>query len=109
MYLRVNKMTIKDCINYKKNNISEEEVISVIQTYPLTHYIRENEDLYDDILWLLDKQELTYINPFKQKDFRTPNIIEAFSQFNIKLTGKESFVKLKMYERPAIKITLEIV
>ena len=102
-------MTIKDCINYTNNNISEDEVMNIIQTYPLTHYIRENIELYDDILWLLDKQELTYINPFKQKDYRTPNLIEAFSQFGMRITGKESFVKLKMYERPAIKISLELV
>lgn len=102
-------MTIKECINYTNNNISEDEVMNIIQTYPLTHYIRENIELYDDILWLLDKKELIYIKPFKQKDYRTPNLIEAFSQFGIKLTGKESFVKIRNCERPSVKISLELV
>lgn len=96
-------------IEFKKNDIKEEEVLEVIKTYPLTHYIRTNEDLYDDILWLLDNKELTYIHPYKQRDNRTPNIIEAFNQFGIKITGVESFVKLKAFDKPSIKIKLEIV
>ena len=102
-------MTIKECIEYKKNNINEEDVVDVINSYPLTHYIRTNEDLYDDILWLLDNKELTYIHPYKQRDNRTPNIIEAFNQFDIKITGFEKIVKLKAFDKPSIKIKLEII
>lgn len=101
-------ITILDCLEYTTKNITKEEVMDVINSYPLTDYIRKNPELYEDILWLLNNKELTYINPFKQKDYRTPNMIEAFNQFGISLSGKESFVKLKVYERPSVKISLEI-
>ena len=101
-------MTIKNCISYKEKQIEEVEVISLIETYPLTAYIRDNIELYDDILYLLDKKELTYMLPHKQKDYRTPNIIEAFKQFDIKLSGTETFVKFKD-NKIYIKIKLEIV
>ena len=101
-------ITILDCLEYTAKNIPRQEVIDVIESYPLTDYIRKNPDLYEDILWLLDKKELTYIKPFKQKDYRTPNMIEAFNQFGIILTGTEKFVKLKAYEKPSVKISLEI-
>ena len=65
-------MTIKNCISYKEKQIEEVEVISLIETYPLTAYIRKNLELYDDILYLLDKKELTYMLPHKQQDYRTP-------------------------------------
>lgn len=100
-------MNIKDCISYKEKNIEESDVLDVIKSYPLTHYIRETEELYDDILWLLDNKELTYMNFYKQKDFRTPNLIEAFTQFGIKLTGRENFVKIK--GQTYIKVSLEII
>jgi hypothetical protein len=98
---------INECILYTENNITEEEVLEVVNTYPLTSYIRNNKELYDDILWLLDKKELTYINFYKQKDYRTPNLIEVFSQFGIKLTGRENFVKMK--GQTYIKVSLEII
>jgi hypothetical protein len=101
-------MTILDCLEYTRKNITRQEVMDVIESYPLTDYIRKNPELYEDILWLLDNKELTYIIPFKQKDYRTPNMIEAFNQFGIKITGMEKFVKLKAYERPSVKISLEI-
>lgn len=101
-------LTILDCLEYTTKNITKEEVMDVINSYPLTDYIRKNSELYEDILWLLDKKELTYINPFKQKDYRTPNMIEAFNQFGIILSGTEKFVKLRAYEKPSVKITLEI-
>jgi hypothetical protein len=100
-------MTIQNCISYKEKGIEEQEVIAMIETYPLTAYIRQNPELYDDILYLLDKKELVYIHPYKQRDYRTPNMIEAFTQFGIKITGKESFVKFrdkKLY----IKVRLDI-
>jgi hypothetical protein len=100
-------MNIQDCIEYTKKEIQRDEVLSVINTYPLTDYVRTNEELYEDILWLLNNKELTYILPYKQKDYRTPNMIEAFTQFGIKITGKESFVKFrdkKLY----IKVRLDI-
>lgn len=101
-------ITILDCLEYTAKNIARQDVMDVIQSYPLTDYIRKNPELYEDILWLLDKKELTYIKPFKQKDYRTPNMIEAFNQFGIILSGMENFVKLKAYEKPSIKISLEI-
>ena len=101
-------ITILDCLEHTAKNITRQEIMDVIESYPLTDYIRKNPELYEDIIWLLDKKELTYIKPFKQKDYRTPNMIEAFNQFGISLTGKESFVKLKAYERPSVKISLEI-
>ena len=101
-------LTIKDCIEYTVKELIRESVVEVIESYPLTDYIRKNPELYEDILWLLDKKELTYINPFKQKDYRTPNMIEAFNQFGLILSGTESFVKLKAYERPCVKISLEL-
>jgi hypothetical protein len=100
-------MTIQNCISYKEKGIEEQEVIAMIETYPLTAYIRQNPELYDDILYLLDKKELVYIHLYKQRDYRTPNMIEAFTQFGIKITGKESFVKFrdkKLY----IKVRLDI-
>lgn len=100
-------MKIHDYIAYKEKQISEEEVLKEIETYPLTSYIREHFELYDDILYLLDNKELTYILPNKQRDYRTPNIIEAFKQFNIILTGQENFVKLKD-NKIYVKIKLEI-
>ena len=100
-------MTIQNCISYKEKGIEEQEVIAMIETYPLTAYIRQNPELYDDILYLLDKKEVVFIQPYKQRDYRTPNMIEAFTQFGIKITGKESFVKFrdkKLY----IKVRLDI-
>lgn len=101
-------MLIKDCISYTEKNIKESEVLNLIESYPLTDYIRKNLDLYDDILYLLDKKELTYLYPYKQKDYRTPNLIEAFKQFDIKISGIENFVKLKD-NKVYIKIKLEII
>lgn len=101
-------MLIKDCISYTEKNIKESEVLNLIESYPLTDYIRKNLELYDDILYLLDKRELTYLYPYKQKDYRTPNLIEVFKQFSIKISGKENFVKFKD-NKVYIKIKLEII
>ncbi len=98
---------MKKYIEYKSKNIDETEVLTEINTYDIPSYIIDNPELFDDILWLLNNKELTYINPYKQMDNRTPNLIRAFKLFDIKLTGKENFIKMK--DGLYIKIKLEII
>ncbi len=69
-------MTIQNCISYKEKGIEEQEVIAMIETYPLTAYIRQNPELYDDILYLSEWGDSRY----KQSEVQ----LNTVHEFNIK-------------------------
>lgn len=99
-------MTIKDCIEYENKKIKENDVIKKINSFNIIKNVPDN--IYNDILWLLNKKELTYIYFYKEKDERTPLLVKIFKEFNISLQMKNTYVKLKD-KKTYIKVVLEIV
>lgn len=99
-------MTIKDCIEYENKKIKENDVIKKINSFNIIKNVPDN--IYNDILWLLNKKELTYIYFYKEKDERTPLLVKVFKEFNIPLQMKNTYVKLKD-KKTYIKVVLEIV
>ena len=99
-------MTIKDCIEYENKKIKENDVIKKINSFNIIKNVPDN--IYNDILWLLNKKELTYMYFYKEKDERTPLLVKVFKEFNIPLQMKNTYVKLKD-KKTYIKVVLEIV
>lgn len=99
-------MTIKDCIQYEEKKIQEIEVIKILETFDSIKTIPDY--IYNDILWLLNKKELTYLYYYKEKDERTPLIVKIFKEFDIPLQVKNTYVKLKD-KKTYIKVMVEIV
>lgn len=99
-------MTIKDCIQYEEKKIQEIEVIKILETFDSIKTIPDY--IYNDILWLLNKKELTYLYYYKEKDERTPLIVKIFKEFNIPLQVKNTYVKMKD-KKTYIKVMVEIV
>ena len=98
-------MTIKDCIQYEDKKIPENEVMKLLESYDCTKFIPN--DIYNDILWLLNNKELTYLYFYKEKDERTPLIIQIFKEFNIPLKVKTTYVKMND-KKTYIKVMVEI-
>lgn len=99
-------MTIKDCIQYEEKKIQEIEVIKILETFDSIKTIPDY--IYNDILWLLNKKELTYLYYYKEKNERTPLIVKIFKEFDIPLQVKNTYVKLKD-KKTYIKVMVEIV
>lgn len=99
-------MTIKDCVQYEEKKIQEIEVIKILETFNCIKTIPDY--IYNDILWLLNKKELTYLYYYKEKDERTPLLVKIFKEFDIPVRVKTTYVKLKD-KKTYIKVMVEIV
>lgn len=99
-------MTIKDCVQYENKNIQEREVIKILETFDCIKNI--TNDIYNDVLWLLNKKELTYLYFYKEKDERTPLLVKIFKEFDIPVQVNTTYVKLKD-KKTYIKVMVEIV